>query len=89
METSSTEIIETEKYLQDRLDHGRSLIFQARLLVDEELRRNALFHAMVHRLVKLYHRKQLKAEVAAAHRKLFHDNTKPDFRENILRIFNA
>ena len=88
MRTSLSDITKTEKYLQGQLGPEDSLLFQARLLVDGELRANTFFHRMVHRLVSLYRRKQLKEEVEAIHKKLFFDPAKADFRERVMKNFN-
>lgn len=89
MRTSLSEITETEKYLQGQLGPEDSLLFQVRLLVDGELRANTFFHKMVHRLVSLYRRKQLKGEVEAVHEKLFHNPAKADFRDRVMKNFNS
>jgi hypothetical protein len=89
MKTSLSEIIDAEKYLHGELTPEESVVFQARLLVDEELRRNTFYHKMVNRLVRLYHRRKLKAEVEGVSDKLFRDNRKVDFRDSIIRIFNV
>jgi hypothetical protein len=88
MKTSFPEIVETEKYLQQELDPQDNLLFEARLLVSDQWRRNTFFHKMVHRLVHLYHRKKLKAEVDAVHNKLFRDPAKGSFRNQFTNLFN-
>jgi hypothetical protein len=87
MKTSFHDIVETEKYLQRALDPGDAVVFEARLLVSGDMRRNVFFHKVVHRLVRIYHRKKLKAEVAAVHQRLFSDPSKASFRNHIANIF--
>ena len=88
MKTSFSEILKTEKYLNQELGTGDSLVFEARLLVDVELRKNTIFHKAVHRLVHLYHRRKLKNELQMVHERLFSDPEKTTFREGILKPFN-
>ena len=88
MKTSFSEIIEAEKYLDGGLNPEESLMFEARLVIDENLRRNTFFQAMVNRLTRLYHRRQLKAEVEAVHKKLFDHPANVSFRKSITNIFN-
>ena len=87
MKTSLNDIVQTEKYLRKKLSEGDSLVFEARLLMSEELQRNTYFHTLVHRLVNLYYRKKLKSEVEAVHHKLFHDPAKTLFRTEVTSLF--
>lgn len=88
MKTSFPDIIETEKYLQHELDPQDQLLFEARLLVSDQLKTNLFFHKMVHRLVRQYHRKKIKAEVEAVHHRLFRDPEKDSFCSEIKNFFN-
>lgn len=88
MKTSYTEIIRTEKYLRQEMAADDSLVFQARVLLSSELRANTYFHGLVHRLVLLYHRRQVKAAMETLHSRLFNDPSKTTFREGIVSLFN-
>jgi hypothetical protein len=88
MKTSYTEIIRTEKFLRQEMGADDSLVFQARILLSSELRANTYFHKLVQRLVRLYHRRQVKAEIETLHSRLFNDPSKTAFREGIVRLFN-
>ena len=88
MKTSISEIIRAEKFLQGELSPEESVVFQARLLVDQELKTNTFFHGMVHRMITLYNRRKLRCEVDALHERLFHDPAKMKFRESIVKLFN-
>lgn len=88
MKTSFSDIFYIEKFIKNELDAGQSVVFQARLLIDKELRCDTFFQRMVYRLIQLYHRKKIKAEIVNVHEKLFNDQTKSIFRENITKLFN-
>lgn len=88
MKTSIAEIVRTENYLMGRLSPEEALVFEAKMLLDKELKANTLFHKIVHRLVLLYHRKKLRARVEEVHGRLFSDPARERFQESVLRHFN-
>ena len=89
MKTSITEIIRIEKYLSGELKVGDKLLFDGRLIVDKGLQDNVRLHRLVQRLVRLYQRKKMKAEVERVHLKLFGDPAKTRFCESVLQHFNS
>jgi hypothetical protein len=88
MKTSLIDIIRTERFLRDELADDDRLVFNARLLVDQELRRNLFFQRWVYRLVELYHRRKLKAQMHGVHERLVNDPARAWFSESIIRQFN-
>jgi hypothetical protein len=88
MKTSLTELIGIEKYLSGDLTPEQSLVFNARLLISQPLRKRTFLQKLVHRLVHLYHRRLLKREVEAVHARLFYDPAHADFRGRVMKIFN-
>ena len=88
MRTSISEIIRTEKFLRGELGEEERVSFEKQLAVDPHLKANTLFQKLVHRLLLLYHRKKLKAEVQAVHKRLMSDPAKAEFRRSIINIFN-
>jgi len=89
MKISLSEIAETEKYLLHEMRPGQRLVFQAKLLTNGDLRRDTFFHNMAHRMIRLYQRKKIKAEIEAAYERLFTDPEKASFREEILKLFKS
>ena len=87
MKTSFPDIITTEKYLRRELDGQETLLFKARLLVSEEWRANTYFQKMVYRLVHIYHRRKIKAQVNAVHERLLKDPAKASFSTEVLSFF--
>ena len=88
MKTSLTDTIRTERFLRGELADDDRLTFNARLLVDQELRRNLFYQRVVHRLVALYHRRKLKAQLNDVHERLVNDPARVSFRESIIKHFN-
>jgi hypothetical protein len=89
MRTSISNIIRTERFLLGECPPSEKLAFESRLLLDSELRSDTHFHQMVHRLVKLYHRRKLRREVDALHERLFGSPEKKEFRDSIVKLFNS
>ena len=89
MRTSITEIIRAERFLAGELRAEDKLLYEARLVVDRDLRTNLFFHRMVHRLLRLYHRKKLRTEVEIVGQRLFRDPAKADFRQAVLKHFKS
>ena len=89
MKTSISETIQIEKYLLEQLSLGQKVLFEARLEHDESLRTKMFFQKVLRRLLRLYHRRKLKQEVAHIHDHLFHDPARIHFRESVLKHFNT
>ena len=88
MKTSMSETILIERYLCGELLPLENQTFKARLLQSPRLRLRVYFQKKVHLLVKLYHRKKLKAELEVLREELFSDPEKSQFREDIHHIFD-
>lgn len=71
----------TERYLRNELPADDRLVFEAKLLVNDELRANTLLHRVVHRLVALYHRRKVKAQIGRLHERLFSDPVNAELRD--------
>ena len=89
MKTSIPEIIRTERFLKGELPPDERVVFEARMLVDAELKNNTFFHSTVHRLITLYQRKKIKVEVELLHARIFHDPERAAFKESIFKLFNS
>jgi len=87
MKTSIAEIIRTEKFIVGELSNDEELLFEAKLLIDKDLRRNVSLQRLVHRLVRLYHRRKMKADIGRVHDKLFLNPAKVGFRRSVLKHF--
>ena len=87
MRISLTEIRQTELYLQDKMRPEDRLLFEARLVANPVLRMNLLVQKKAYKLVRLYHRKKMKEEIAAVQDSIFSDPEKTFFQQSIYRIF--
>lgn len=88
MKTSISDTIATEKYLTGEMAAEDKLVFEARLVLEEDLRANTILHRIVHRLVALYHRKKIRASIEELHVKLFSDPANQGLRECV-RYFKS
>ena len=88
MKTSMSESIQIERFLLGELSALERQVFNAEMQQSPGLRLRVYFQKKVHLLVKLYHRKKLKAELELLHEELFSDPDKSQFRENIHHIFD-
>ena len=87
MRTSLIETEQIEAYLMHRSEPGDALVFEARLLLDAELREKTQWQQEAYRMVKLYGRDQLKQEIEAVHQKLFTQPEHLSFSQKIRRLF--
>jgi hypothetical protein len=89
MKTSLSDLTRTEKFLRDELRTPDALLYEAQMLIDDDLRKNTLYHRVVHSLVRAYHRKKLKAEVQEVHDKLFNDPARAHVWQELIKLFKS
>lgn len=87
MRTSLNNIRQAEAYIKGRLAPQESLLFEARLLTDPLLRLNLRMQQKAYTLIRMFHRKKLKEEVAGVHEQLFNDPEQAAFRQQIKQLF--
>jgi len=87
MRTSLNNIVQAEKHLLKQSPPADALLFEAKMLINDELKSNVAAQQQVYSLVKQYGRKQLIAEIDAAHQQLFTQPEHLSFRQKIARIF--
>jgi hypothetical protein len=78
-----------EKHLQETLQPGESLVFQARLITEPVLRWNVHLLRKVYDVLALRRRNNVKIEMEAIHRRLFTHPAKADFQKQILQLFKS
>ena len=78
MRTSLNEIQQAEKFLQQEMNPGDKLVFEARMLTNPVLKMNLFFQQKVYTIVRRYHLKKLKEEAEIAHQRLFNDPAKKE-----------
>lgn len=87
MPTSSTEIREIEAHLSGTYLPEESLLFQAKLMLQPELEDKVQLQQKTYRLLQLYGRQNLRAEISEVQRMLFEEDSYLSFRQKIFRFF--
>ncbi len=87
MRTSLTEIRDTELYLHGKLDAGDKLVFEARLLTDPELKSNMQFQQKLYKLLRSFHLKRVRQEIAVVQDGLFDNPEHSAFQQKIHSLF--
>lgn len=87
MKTSLRDTRLIEGYLQNRLPAPARAQMDRRLRTDRSLREDLRFQKLAYRLIRLYHRKRLKEELAVIHTRLFTDPGRFAFQQAIHRNF--
>jgi hypothetical protein len=87
MRTSLNNIKEADDHLLGLSAPQDSLLFEAKMIINPELRANVMWHKQTLNLVQQYGREQLRADMEAVHNQLFTLPEHQNFRQNILRFF--
>jgi len=87
MRTSLSEIRQIDEYLFNQAAAGDALVFNARLVLDPELKYKVLWQKKAHFFVQQYSRKKLRDEIEAVHQQLFSGPAHRSFRQRILSLF--
>lgn len=85
MRTSLNEIKAIDDHLFNNTDPAGSLLFQARMILNADLRQNVALQQTAHQTIQQYGRKQLKAEIEAVHQKLMAEPK--NFMQKLLSLF--
>ena len=88
MKTSWNNIKTIEQYLSGNLKTEEALLFKAKLLTDPALRLQVALQEKTYHLVRLFARKEIKAQLEITHRKLFRNSAKEAFTQSILQLFS-
>jgi hypothetical protein len=87
MRTSLSRIREIENFIEGKMSGGEALIFQAKLLLDSELRQEVQSQRQTVSLIKLHGREKLRNEIEAIHQDIFNDNSDHFLRIRIRSLF--
>jgi hypothetical protein len=87
MRTSLIETEQIETHLLQLSNPGDALVFEAKLLLDDELAEKLSWQRSTYNMINLYGRNQLKKEIEAVHQSLFSDARHKSFSEKIRQIF--
>lgn len=87
MRTSLNNIESNEKFLTGTLEPQEAILFEARLLLDNELKSDVFAQRKVYELIRLNGRTRLTKELEELHTKIFTDPSRRSFREKIFHLF--
>lgn len=76
-----------EKYLEDRMSPAEKFLFEAQMLINPGLRTDVRAQKTVYAFVRMYHRKKLKEELEAIHRRIFSDPGKAVYQQQVYQLF--
>lgn len=88
MRTSLNEIKAIEQHLLQEAPPEDTLLFEANLILDPELKEKMQWQQKTYQVVHVYGRKQLKAEIELVHQKLFTEAKHRGFRQKVLSLFS-
>lgn len=87
MKTSWNDTEQAEAHLLGRHKAGDALLFEAKLLLNPELRDTVLWQQKTYHIISQYGRRQLKKEIEAVHQQLFTAPEHLSFSQKIKRLF--
>lgn len=87
MKTSSNNTYLIEQYLEGKMSPLDKLMFETKMLVNRDLRKDLYFQQKTYHLIKMYHRKKVREDLELLHQHIFSDPTKIKFQQRILNIF--
>jgi hypothetical protein len=88
MKTSLNELRLIEDYLLSGREDEESFLFEAKLILQPELKEHVYWQKKTYQIVEDYGRKQLKTEIEKVHQTLFDTNEHLSFRQRIMRLFS-
>ena len=87
MRTSLNEIKLIDGYIFNKNPTEDALLFDAMRIINPQLSTQIAWQKKTHTMVQAYSRKKLKAEIEAAHQKLFNEDNHRSFRQKIMNLF--
>jgi DNA-binding transcriptional regulator YbjK len=87
MRTSLNEIAAIEQQLLHTTAPDEQLLFEAKLLLDEDLRQKTAAQRQAYQLIQQYGRQQLRAELENVYQILMHTPQHLSYAQRIKRIF--
>jgi hypothetical protein len=89
MRTSLNNIKLVDDYIFNTASIEDALVFDAMLIINPVLNEQVIWQKRTHKIVQLYSRKKLKAEIELVHQHLFNTSGHQTFRQKILGFFNT
>lgn len=88
MKTSLNELRWIERHLLSGFEDEESCLFEAKLILQPELKEQVYWQHKTYQVVQEYGRQQLKAEIEKIHQALFHTAEHQPFRRRVMRLFS-
>lgn len=77
-----------EDHLLKRNSSEEALLFEAKLILDADLRRDTMAQKLAYDVIHLYGQDQLREEIMRVEKKIFHSSRYSAFQKLIQSIFN-
>ncbi|WP_342328485.1 hypothetical protein [Pedobacter sp. FW305-3-2-15-E-R2A2] len=87
MKTSWNELRLIEDYLKANVEPADQVLFEARLILQPELKDSVYWQERTYGMIQQYGRQQLRSEIAKVHEKLFSAPEHQSFRQKIRKLF--
>ncbi|GGG99822.1 hypothetical protein [Pedobacter zeae] len=87
MKTLLNELGLIEHYLLSDRKDGESFLFEAKMILEPELKEQVYWQQKTYQAVRDYGRKQLKNEINNIHETLFNTEAHQSFRQKVMRLF--
>ena len=88
MRTSLNNILKTEQYLTGQLAPEDQLLYDARLIVDQDLKEQTQWQQHTYEVIRAYGRMQIRKQLEQMHDKLMTEPQHAGFRNKIRKIFS-
>jgi len=88
MTTSWNETQQIEAVILKTASPGEALLFEAKLMLNNELADKVIWQQKTYGIIKQYARKQLKAEIETVHQQLFTQPQYRSFSQKIRQLFS-
>lgn len=88
MKTSLHELHLIEHYLLSDDKDGENCLFEAKLILQPELKEQVYWQNKTYQMVQNYGRQQLKNEINNIHETLFNTGEHQSFRQKVMRLFS-
>jgi hypothetical protein len=89
MRTSLNEIKTIDAYLTGAMKPGELLLFEAKILVNRDLRKNVKLQKKVMSLVRHHHFTNLKETFNACHHALWNDPANAALKQAVIQLFKT
>jgi hypothetical protein len=87
MKTSWNELRLIEDYLSAAAEPADQVLFEARLILQPDLKNSVYWQERTYSLIQQYGRQQLRSEIAKVHETLFTAPEHQSFRQKVLGLF--